>query len=343
MADTKEKLLRVLQIMQETDQISPINSTEIIKKLDNRYNLKNIDRKSIYRDLRLMETLGFGVTQCDDTKKGWYMDHHPLEDWEIRFLIDSCYQASCISNSDTEKLVSKLKAIASNRGQHRLNKIVVPRNHNKIKDASSDMKNQIELLLESAQLGLQVKFQYTTIDQKLNRKLRRDGDYYYFSLYSLYLSKNNYYLVGYHEGISGFANFRLDRIENLSLTDIPIVPAEESIGENASRKLQEYFETRVDNYGGQKIKLVLECEPTELNMQILYDFSGSDQDLSVGSTPIITELANGKVRVSIFKQNSPTLKNWIMQYAPNFTVISPEEVREEVKARLKETLALYND
>ena len=44
--ETKEKLIRVLQLMQTTDEKTPMNATKIVEKLSTEYELEGVDRKS---------------------------------------------------------------------------------------------------------------------------------------------------------------------------------------------------------------------------------------------------------------------------------------------------------
>ena len=48
--DHKEKLIRVLQILEETDEKSPMNATQILKYLEEEYQIEQVDRRSVYRD-----------------------------------------------------------------------------------------------------------------------------------------------------------------------------------------------------------------------------------------------------------------------------------------------------
>ena len=49
--DHKEKLIRVLQIL-ETDEKSPMNATQILKYLEEEYQIEQVDRRSVYRDIK---------------------------------------------------------------------------------------------------------------------------------------------------------------------------------------------------------------------------------------------------------------------------------------------------
>ena len=46
--ERKEKLIRVLQIMQTTDEKTPLNATQIVKRLDTEYELEGVDVKDLH-------------------------------------------------------------------------------------------------------------------------------------------------------------------------------------------------------------------------------------------------------------------------------------------------------
>lgn len=53
--DHKEKLIRVLQILEETDEKSPMNATQILKYLEEEYQIEQVDRRSVYRDIKMLQ------------------------------------------------------------------------------------------------------------------------------------------------------------------------------------------------------------------------------------------------------------------------------------------------
>ena len=71
--DHKEKLIRVLQILEETDEKSPMNATQILKYLEEEYQIEQVDRRSVYRDIKMLQFCGYEIYQCADKKMGWYM------------------------------------------------------------------------------------------------------------------------------------------------------------------------------------------------------------------------------------------------------------------------------
>ena len=50
----KEKIIRVLQLFQTTDEKTPMNAVQISQKLEEEYGMENVHRTSIYDDVRLL-------------------------------------------------------------------------------------------------------------------------------------------------------------------------------------------------------------------------------------------------------------------------------------------------
>jgi len=71
---TKEKLIRVLQIIEKTDSQHTMNAKQIIDILEGKYNLQNVDRRAVYRDIKLLRECGYPILKAKNNKAGWYMD-----------------------------------------------------------------------------------------------------------------------------------------------------------------------------------------------------------------------------------------------------------------------------
>lgn len=75
----KEKIIRVLQLFQTTDEKTPMNAVQISQKLEEEYGMENVHRTSIYDDVRLLQSCGYPIKQAENSHKGWYMEKHLLE------------------------------------------------------------------------------------------------------------------------------------------------------------------------------------------------------------------------------------------------------------------------
>lgn len=194
--ERKKKLIRVLQILETTDKKTPINATSIVEKLENEYNVGKVDRRSIYRDIAMLQSCGYKIEQAKDKRKGWYLDKHAFEDWEIKIMMDAVQQARCVSEKEAADIREKLLKLTSNRGRSRFSHMMLPLSGNV--STNTNIGIYIELMLEAMFLHKKIEFQYTEINDKMQKVLRKDGKYYNLNLYAIYWSDNNYYLIGSH-------------------------------------------------------------------------------------------------------------------------------------------------
>lgn len=100
-ADTKLKLLRILEIIRETDEQSPLTAVQIGEKL-RAYGI-DAERKSICRDIGTLVEAGYDIVRCGDNKLGYYMASRTFEDWELKILIDAVNSAKFLTESDKKK------------------------------------------------------------------------------------------------------------------------------------------------------------------------------------------------------------------------------------------------
>lgn len=332
-AERKEKIIRVLQILQSTDEKTPINALKIVDKLENEYIIGKTDRRSIYRDIRLLQYCGYKIEQAKDKKQGWYMNKHVFDDWEIKVMMDAVQQARCVSEDEAKNIKEKLLSLTSKRGKSRFSHMIMPQACNVKVDIKIGM--YIETMLEAIYMHRKIRFQYTEINEKMEKVLRREGKIYSLNLYTIYWSENNYYLIGSHDNHDGLTSYRLDRVENLYMSDEHSIDAREKLGDNPELYIQNYIEKSVNHFSGESTKIEVEYKPSQATNAILYDFTGGNV--------IMHKLANGMCRASFFKMNSVTLIGWFMQYADKFKIIRPAELRDKVKDQLIEALESYND
>lgn len=334
MAETKEKLLRVLQILQETNEACPVNAGELIKKLEYEYDISGVDRHSVYQDLAVLEKCGYPIRQCSNKRKGWYYDSIRLKDWELCILIDSIMQSKCLSKEEAERIKDILIRMTSRHGRRCFEIKNISHNYWSIQNGYSVGKN-LEAMLAAIYSSKKIIFQYTEFDDSMHLRLRGDGREYYLNLYAFYWSNNTYYLIGAHDNHDGLTKYRLDRVRNMRISEEDMVTAEQKLGKDAVTIIQKEIELSVNHYGGSEIKIVLEYMPNREANAILFDFAGADME--------VVKFNDGRIRVSFMKLDSINLHSWLMQYSGMFELVEPLEIRDRVIERLKEGIKMYSD
>lgn len=158
----KEKIIRVLQLFQTTDEKTPMNAVQISQKLEEECGMENVHRTSIYDDVRLLQSCGYPIKQAENSHKGWYMEKHLLEDWEIKLMLDSVQQARCVSVHEANEIRNKLLNLTSQRGRSRFSHMIMPLPGNV--RGVGQIGEYIEIMLEAMYLHKKIRFQYTEIN-----------------------------------------------------------------------------------------------------------------------------------------------------------------------------------
>lgn len=331
MQERKEKLIRILQILQKTDSKSPMNATQIINKLQE-FEVGKVDRRAIYSDIAMLQSCGYPIIRCQASRKGWYYGHHIFEDWEIKIMMDAVTQTKFISSKNAKAFKEKMLSLVSERSRYKFAAI---------KDVMTDYDGEDEnageylaLILEALYYRKKITFQYTELDSKLNIVLRKEGHEYKLNIYTLCWSENNYYLIGSHDRHNAdLVYYRLDRIRNLKISDESVMPAEEALGPNPEIVIKNWVRKSVRHFSGNEIKVVLEYEPNKIINGILYDFVGKDI--------FIRSVSEKKVQATFKMAESPTLTDWLIQYVDKVKVIEPQSLKNSIIEKLEIGLQKY--
>lgn len=328
------KLLRVLDIMKETDEYHPITGNEICRKLET-YGIK-AERKSVCRDINaLMEyynnesDYGYEIVLSDDNRKGYYMCSRVFEDWELKILIDAVWQARFLTTKKSESLANRLRLLASGESRKLLQNVTPIKSY--IKTNKHKVAEYIDMLLSAIRKGRKVKFQYQYTDTNMEKQLKFDGKEYLVNPYALKWRGDRYYLIGNYDKYDNLSFYRLDRIYNLSITDISMKPAKEIVGDNPSKRIEEYVSKSLYNFGGENTHLKLRVKADMVDE--LIDYFGEEIEFQKREEDFFD------VRVVV--NDGDGLYFWLLQYAEKVKVISPENVRVELLDRIKRIMDLY--
>lgn len=327
--ERKERLIRVFQIMQSTDEKSPLNANEIIERLSDEFTILDVDRRAIYRDIALLQSCGYPIEQR--SRKGYYMEHHTFYDWELKIMMDAIWQAKFVSHKEICSIRNKLMTLTSSRGRKRFSHIIQAVVNPSAID--KEMGQYIETMLEAMYLHKKIEFQYTEVSNDMKKVLRRNGKRYQLSLYTIYWSGNNYYLIGSHDQHEGLTHYRLDRIVNLRMLDDDMIEAREKIGVNPEVYIQEYIDMSVNHFAGELIRIKVQYKPDPITNAILYDFAGKDIR--------VRKVDDNVLEASFKKMHSITLSAWFMQHATRFKVVAPNKLRDAIVRDLEDACEKY--
>ena len=99
----------ILQILQKhTDKDHVLTQQEILRLLEEEYEL-NLDRRSVKSNIEFLKDAGYEI----ETEGGYQLITRPLEDAELRMLIDSVLFSKYLSAKQADALTKKLRDMAS--------------------------------------------------------------------------------------------------------------------------------------------------------------------------------------------------------------------------------------
>ncbi len=329
MANSKLKLLKILEILQETDEENPLTSTQILSKLK-LYGIE-AERKSICRDINLLrDDAGFDIILHEDKKLGYYMASREFEDWEIKLLTDAVWSSKFITRNNAKSLADKLQGLTSASSRKYLRKTGVIESSLKVEKPLTKM--YIDTVFKAIKAEKKIEFQYAYTDVDLTTKLRHDGKAYVVSPYSLIWSNSLYYLIAYYDKYESLSYFRLDKMRNVKVLSEVSKNAKDVLGANADIKLEEFAKFSLNRYAGDKVRLTLEAIPYMVDD--LIDYFGRNLDIkNVGDKCVVT--------VEVL--DSHGLYYWLLSRADNVKVLAPESVKESLLKRLASIQDLYKN
>ena len=163
-------------------------------------------------------------------------------------------------------------------------------------------------------------------------QLKRDGHVYEISPYYLCWDDDSYFLIGNSKSHDHLIHFHVEMMTNVEITRIPIRPRNEIEELRGSFSIGEYVRRSVNMYGGESVRLVLECSE-KIAKDVRSEFGEEIRTFPVGEN---------RFRTDVYAAEGEGLLRWLMQFsAENLKVLAPENIKEAIKERAKEIYKLY--
>ena len=325
---TKEKLLFILERLKKTDEQHPVNTNELIAYLGERG--ITAERKSVARDVAALRDAGYSIILCDEYKRGYYMTDQLFEDYELKIIADAVSGAKFITYEDSSSIVDKLCELASPTGEE------IIKNHTfideKIKSKNKKVRYNIDKVINAIKNGKRITFQYFEFAADVKMQLKREGHIYEISPYYLCWDNDSYFLIGNSKSHDHLIHFHVEMMTNVEVTKIPIRPESEIEELRGSFSIGEYLRRSVNMYGGESIKITLECSD-KIAKNVREEFGEDIITKPIGENRFITDVRAAE---------GEGLIRWIMQFsAEDIKVISPESICETIRNRAKELYKIY--
>mgnify|MGYP002521076312 CR=1 FL=1 len=317
----KAALIRILQILQqETDIDHPLKHHEIVDLLDKKYGL-TVERKAIGRNISLLNEMGYDIVT---TKQGAYLAERTFEDSELRLLIDNVLAGKHVTEIHSRDLINKICSLSNKYFKPRVKHIYRVADWDKTEN--SDLFYNIEIADEAISENKQVYFRYNKYGAD---KTLRETSKVTASPYQMILHNQRYYLMAYNDYYKQMNYYRLDRITNIVLTDVPRRPLHEikSFENGIDYKR---FSAQMPYMFGDEIKAVtFVSEPWAIDQ--IVDWFGKDIDIK----------PKGEKYLVSVKTSLRAMEFWAMQYLNAVEILTPTSLRDKLRENLIDGVKKY--
>ena len=312
-------LLLMLNILQKhSDADHHLTQQEILRLLKIEYGVE-CDRRSVKANVLDLIDIGYDINMDD----GYYMASREFDDAELRMLIDSVLFSRHISQTQGKRLIEKLKNQSNKYFQAKVS-------HVRSLPELSHTNNKhtmivIDTLNDAIDQKKKVSFMYNSygLDFKLHP---RQSSPYIVSPYQMVASNGRYYLIGHGDKYPEITHYRIDRITDISMTDIPVKPVKEVKGAENGFNLPRHMAEHIYMFCGESIQVKLKVDMKIIND--LFDWFGTDWR-------IIEKDESGKSIVISVKCNHDAMFYWALQYGAYVEVLAPLPLRKELADTIK--------
>ncbi|MBR4692082.1 MAG: WYL domain-containing protein [Oscillospiraceae bacterium] len=328
MADNRKRLLAIQKLMKETDEEHPLTAQQIEKQLSS----MGIDgaRKAILEDVRSLSENWLEIGSAEDAKNGQYLMERPFEDWELKVMADAVSGAKFLTSADTAKLIGKLADMAGKSGKQALLNSVPPVSE-VVKTGRKTTKNNIDRLMKAIRTHRQVRFDYYVTGPD-GEEQRKYADPQAVHPYALVWREDSYYLIALYNLNRGFSCYRLSRMENVRIIEnAPAITLKDAFGHDGPQRLRDFIRQSVYSFHGEARTVTLRAQ--EKMVDTIIDHFGREINLSNNG--------DGTVNAMFKVADNRGLYYFLLKYGETIRVLEPEDVRENMKAKLRSILEAY--
>lgn len=327
MAKSKNQKLKILYIVdalrQNTDAEHGMTLSEIISYLEDCG--VEAERKSLYDDISLLcEVYGLDIQKVKVNKRTEYrLFSHDYDIHELKLLADAVAFSRFITEKKSDELILKLKKECSRYDAEKLSRQMIV--CGKIKNMNECIYYTVDSIFEAISRERTVRFRLYHLDGDKNKIYRNGGEYYEVSPYTLVYNSDNYYLIGYDFLAKKIKNFRVDRIEDLSVGE----KYRDEKKYFSDIDAAQYTDAMFGMFGGEPLRVRIEF--SERLVSAVFD--------RFGTGIIMQKNQRGLYECSVSVCVSEQFFGWICGFGGEMKVLTPTDVQTEYVSFLEKNLA----
>ena len=312
-------------LLERTDRDHTMTADMICAVLEKEYEVV-CSRKTVYRDIARLKEYGLKIEQLRGSTPGYYIDERTFALAELKLLVDAVQSSKFITEQKSRELIRKLGSLTSQENSKQLQRQVYI--YNRPKTINDAIYQNVDTIHDAIRANRQVTFRYLEWTMKKQLRKRHDGRLYQVSPWSLTWDDENYYLVGYDQDSEMIRHYRVDKMQDISLTH------DKRLGREQFRDfdLAAYAKKTFGMYGGEDTRVTLLCD--ESLAGVIIDRFGKD----IMMIPKDEHTFSVTVLVTV----SPQFFGWITGIGTGIRITGPEHVKEAYREHLRKVAGMYD-
>ena len=321
----KMKLLVLRQFLEQcSDEEHPVTVSQLIEELER--NGISAERKSLYDDMATLERFGVDVQSRKGRHAGWFIGNRAFELPELKLLVDAVQSSRFITQKKSDALIRKLEGLASIHQARQLQRQVYV--SGRIKVMNESIYYNVDRLHGALSAQKAITFKYFDYDISRQKVFRRDGKRYTVSPYGLIWDNENYYLVAFDHVNQEMRHYRVDKMADIVVTNLPRSGQEQYPNFQVASYGQKHFAM----YSGKEMTVTLRGRQSMAG--VVWDRFGQDI--------ILVPDGESHFRVTLSLVMSPQFLGWLFAL-DGIELVAPQEAVDLYRQRLVSIQAAYQD
>ncbi len=322
-------LLLIEYFIKYTDERNPKKMNEILDYLKG----KGIEaeRKAIYSDINLLRDLGYDIVKTSDGGTAYFLGERAMEIAEAEICASAVSAAKFITQKKSAQLINKLGSLFSNEQSKTFHeRLELVRT---LKTKNEEIYYNVDKIVQALSAARKISFFYFEYMPDKTLRLRREGRKYFASPYSLMWFEDAYYLVCNIDKYDNLSHFRIDRMTKVEVTGETVRNINEVSEYKNYIDFDEYHRSVFSMFGGEMRSVRIRFRD-ELATAV-YDRFGLDVS--------VLSIKDGWFTVSVNVRVSPGFLSWLTIFGDKAEVLSPEDLRGDIKSLAESLNNLYRD
>lgn len=303
------KILYLYKILfEQTDENHSLTMPQLIEALKG-YGI-TAARKALYMDIEALREFGVDIVLDRWSNKGYSIVNRDFEIPELVLLADAVTCSQFFTPKKAKVLVSKLEQLCSVYEAKRIDSSTFLLDGNPYDNERIYLN--VDAIHQAVSERKKISFKY--FDYNLKKKKNfRDG-LRVCSPYALTWNNGKYYLIAHYEKYGGVSNFRVDRMENVTILDEPAQERPRGFS------LSGYLKSTFSMFSGTDESVTLRLDNRLVNAVI--DHFG--RDIAI----IKDDEEHFIIKVPVRTSHPETFFGWLFQFGASAEILNPTELRK---------------